>query len=604
MNSRRLLAYLVILAASALVAAPAFAQLDGLGSFGAAPPQVVKVSGEFTAPAVGKPGYLFLTAKIKSGWHIYSITQPAGGPVKTQIVPDPSNVYRLLEPFRPIQEPEKKVEPLFDNITVESHHNEVTWYAPLELAAGVDPKTVTITGKVMAQPCDANSCLAPQDFSFTAGLGAGKALATAVPQTASGSAPVAAAATPIDWSTLGVKLVFAFIGGLILNVMPCVLPVISLKLLSFVQQSGESRARVFLLNVWYALGEITVFMLLAALAATAGLAWGEQFTLPWFKVGMTALVFAMALSFLGVWEIPIPGFVGAGTAGELQAKEGPSGAFFKGVFATILATPCSGPFLGPVFGYLLTQPPVVAYLIFGSVGLGMAAPYLVIGAIPALIRLLPRPGAWMDTFKQLMAFLLLGTVVYLFSTLSAMHFLPTLTLLIGIWFACWLIGRTPLTVEPSQRAAAWGGGIAVAALTGVFAFTVLLHEPKIAWQPFTPDALAAARSNGKTVLVDFSADWCLTCKANLKFAVDTERVKQVVEKNKVVPLLADWTDRSPSIKEQLNKLGANSIPLLVVWPPEGEPIILPDLLQESDVLAALEQAGPSKPEPLRTASRK
>jgi thiol:disulfide interchange protein len=182
------------------------------------------------------------------------------------------------------------------------------------------------------------------------------------------------------------------------------------------------------------------------LAVSAQQAWGEHFTLPWFKVALTGLVFAMALSFLGVWEIPIPGFVGTGRAGKLQAEEGPGGAFFKGVFTTILATPCSGPFLGPLFAFLLKQPPYVTYLVFGAVGLGMASPYLIVGAFPKLIRFLPKPGAWMETFQQLMGFLLLATVVYLFWTMTSTYFVPTLTLLlVGLWPACWWIGRTPLT---------------------------------------------------------------------------------------------------------------------------------------------------------------
>ena len=282
------------------------------------------------------------------------------------------------------------------------------------------------------------------------------------------------------------QLGFAFLGGLILNLMPCVLPVISLKILSFLEQAGESRGRVFLLERLVFGGLLSVFMVLAALAAAAGLAWGEQFTLPWFKVAMTALVFVMALSFLGVWEIPIPGFVGAGRAGRLQTKEGPSGAFFKGVFATILATPCSGPFLGPVFGYLLKQPPHMAYWIFGAVGLGMASPYLVIGAFPELIRFLPKPGAWMETVQQVMGFLLLATVVYLFTTLSAAYFMPTQALLVGLWFACWWIGRTPLTAPEGWRIAAWVGGPAVAALVGLFAFTCSCRSRKFPGSRFRP----------------------------------------------------------------------------------------------------------------------
>jgi cytochrome c biogenesis protein CcdA len=548
---------------------------------------VVSLHAQFTAPTPDRSAHLFITATIKPGWHIYSITQAPGGPVASKIEVNPPPGVRIAGEFRASLPPETKKEPeAFGDLPIESHQGTITWYAPIELAAGIDPTKLAITGKVTVQPCDAKSCLAPQDLPFSAEVGPGVAM------------PGQPAIVPRpDLQTVLSKLAFAFLGGLILNLMPCVLPVISLKILSFLEQAREHRRRIFALNVWYSLGLLSVFMVLAALAATLGLAWGEQFTLPWFKVAMTSLVFVMALSFLGVWEIPIPGFVGARAAHRLQAKEGPSGAFFKGVFTTILATPCSGPFLGPVFGFLLKQPPYMAYWIFGAVGLGMASPYLVIGAFPRLIRVLPRPGAWMATVQQIMGFLLLATVVYLFTTLSAPYFVPTLALLVGLWFACWWIGRTPLTATEWQKNAAWIGGPAVAMLVGVFAFTMLFQAAKIPWQPFSPEALDRARAEGKTVMVDFSAEWCLTCKANLKFAVETNAVRDLVAANGVVPMLADWTDRSPTIKKALNELGFNSIPVLAIWPAENKgksPVVLSDLLVESQVLAALQEAGPSK----------
>ena len=551
---------------------------------------VVSVQGTFTAPTDGEPGELFVTAEIEPGWHIYSITQPPGGPIATRIEADLPPGVRLTGEFRPSVAPDKKQEPLFDNIVVETHHGTVVWRAPLEFAAGVDPSKLRIEGAVTVQPCDADSCLPPRDLPFTATLGT-------APLAASPKATVVPG-KPLPLFEILTQLLFAFLGGLILNIMPCVLPVISLKLLAFMQQAGESRGRVFALNVWYSIGLISVFMVLAALAATAGLAWGEQFTLPWFKVAMTAFVFIMALSFLGVWEIPIPGFVGAGKAGQMQTREGPAGAFFKGVFTTILATPCSGPFLGPVFGYLLGKPPFLVYGIFAAVGLGMASPYLVIGAFPKLIQYLPKPGAWMDTFKQLMGFLLLATVIYLFSTLTTPYFLPTMTLLLGLWIACWWIGRTPATAEPQVKATAWLGAIIVAVLVGRLAFTVLFWEPIIPWQPFSPEALQQARAEGKTVMVDFTADWCPNCMTNSRLAIEKEAVLELVRANGVAPLMADWTDESPMIKKALNDLGFNSIPLLAIWPaqpPEKEVILLPDLILESAVLDALKEAGPSKP---------
>lgn len=584
----------------------------------------VKVSAEFTAAAADKPARLFITAAISPGWHIYSITQPTsdqGNPTVTKITVKPPAGVRLVGPFKPTVAPTKKKEPdAYGDLAIETHEGTVVWYAPLEVAAGVDPATLKIPGSVYYGACDASTCSPPQEVAFTATLGSG----TVVPNdtiTPSTSVSAVAAATPsasekvttaslsdgqsaapFDLQIFLVTIGFAFLGGLILNVMPCVLPVLGLKILAFVQQAGESRGRVFMLNVWYSIGLIAVFMVLAALAAGVGMAtgerygWGEQFTDTTFKIAMTALVFVMALSFLGVWEIPIPGFVGSGRANDLQSKEGPVGAFCKGVFTTILATPCSGPFLGPVFGYVLKQPPYMAYCIFGAVGLGMASPYLLIGAFPSSVRFLPKPGAWMDTFKQLMGFLLLATVVYLFSLLKPIHVIPTMTLLVGLWFACWWIGRTPLT-QPTQRMVAWCGGTLVATLVGLLAFTLLMQSAKIPWTPFSPEALAEARARGKTVMVDFTANWCPNCKLNSKRAIERDAVLEVVKANAVEPLLADWTDRSPALKKTLNELGYNSIPVLAIWPAEsadGKPIVLSDLLTESQVLEALKQAGPSR----------
>jgi thiol:disulfide interchange protein len=577
-------------------------QNGGMSGMGAEAKDILKVDAQFTPPDGKKPAMLFITAEIKHGWHIYSVTQASGGPIPTKIELNKSPQYRLAGAFKSQPQPKKGKEPdAFGDLQIETHEGTITWYVPLELARGANPAGLRIEGKVSFQACDASSCIPPGDVPFSATIGEGVNVPVETQAAIAPGAETSKNTTSVRQSetgnTLWMQLGFAFLGGLILNIMPCVLPVISLKIFSFMQQAGEHRSRVFVLNVWYSLGLLAVFMALAALAATAGLAWGEQFTLPWFKVAMTALVFVMALSFLGVWEIPIPGFVGAGKAGELQAREGPGGAFFKGAFATILATPCSGPFLGPVFGYLLKQPPYMAYLIFGAVGLGMASPYLVIGAFPELIRFLPKPGRWMETVKELMAFLLLATVVYLFSTLSAAYFLPTLSLLIGLWFACWWVGRTPLTASINTRLTAWLGGALVAALVGWFAFTILLMESKIPWLPFSPQALSQARAEGKTVMVDFSAAWCPTCKTNLKLAVETDAVYELIKANGVVPMLADWTDRSPTIKKALNDLGRNSIPVLAIWPANSqgqEPIILSDLLSQSQVLEALKTAGPSK----------
>jgi thiol:disulfide interchange protein len=608
-----LTSFFLLLAASPLPAQipPDGPDLSGglLGKPPATEKLPVAIDAQFTAPAGGKPGRLFVTAVIDAGWHIYSITQPTsekGNPTVTKIVVKPSQEVSKVGKFKPTVDPKKGTDPdAYGDLRIETHEGTVSWYAPIELAAGVDPSKLKITGTFSYGACSSvtNSCLMPQDVPFTASLGRG----VAVPEdavTPSASATAVSTPTPangektaaaFDLQLFLVQVAFALVGGFLLNFMPCVLPVLGLKILAFVQQSGESRGRIFMLNVWYSIGLIAVFMLLAVLATIFGLAWGEQFTDNTFKITMTALVFVMALSFLGVWEIPIPGFVGSGRASDLQNEEGPTGAFCKGVFTTILATPCSGPFLGSVFGYLLHQPPYMAYCIFGAVGLGMASPYLLIGAFPSLIRFLPKPGAWMDTFKQLMGFLLLATVVYLIGLLKAVYVIPTLAFMVGLWFACWWIGRTPLT-QPARRLVAWCGGTAVAALVGVLAFTVLMQTHKIPWRPFSPSAVAQARAEGSTVMVDFTADWCPNCKLNSKLAIERDAVLELVKANHVEPLLADWSDKSPALKKTLNDLGCNSIPVLVIWPaqPDSKPIVLTDVLTESTVLDALKQAGPSK----------
>jgi thiol:disulfide interchange protein len=417
----------------------------------------------------------------------------------------------------------------------------------------------------------------------------------------------AASATAPGGIALPTALLMGLAGGLILNLMPCVLPVLGLKLMSFAQQSGRARQEVFQMNLWYCAGLFAVFFVLAtaSVAANIGLgsenlAWGEQFTSTRFNVTMAAIVFAFALSFLGVWELPIPGFIGE-KAGHVQSQEGPLGAFLKGVLSTVLATPCSGPFLGPVFGFTLSQPTYVTYAVFGAIATGMALPYLLVGLFPALVKFLPKPGAWMETLKEVLGFVMLGTVVFLFTFLDHDYFVPTFALLVGIWAACWWIGRA----QQSNGAAGFGRGVqaaALAAAVGSAAFAFLGPVKSVLpWEPFSRARLAELREQGATVLVDFSADWCMTCKLNLATAIETNRVKAAIDANRIVPLLADWTEESPEIKSMLETLQSRSIPVLAIFPavlpdqPSRDPIVLRDLITESQVLEAIKEAGPSRP---------
>ena len=308
------------------------------------------------------------------------------------------------------------------------------------------------------------------------------------------------------------------------------------------------------LNLWYTAGVMAVFMVLATLVFVLKFGWGDQFKSPEFGIVLSAVVFVFGLSLLGVWEIPIPGFVGSGGTAELAEREGPAGAFSKGILATVLATPCTGPFLVPAIAWAVRQPASINYVTFAMIGLGMASPFLVLGASPGLVHLLPRPGAWMETFKKLMGFVLMGTVVWIFSFLDHDYTVNTLALLLALAMGCWLIGRIPLTASWGQRLRAWAAGIGVVAAVTVVGFVggkyvtpavalivgislagwIITAAPnkiwggagalftaliaivvamfafmasELPWEPFTRVALDEYRKQGQTVLVDFTADW-------------------------------------------------------------------------------------------------
>jgi thiol:disulfide interchange protein len=372
--------------------------------------------------------------------------------------------------------------------------------------------------------------------------------------------------------------------------------------MSFVNQSGSSHARVVSLNLSYVAGIIAVMLVLAAANIVAKLAgeafgWGQQFTRIEFQVPMAVLIFSMALSFLGVWEIPIPGFAMSSKSGELMEQEGLVGAFFKGILTTILATPCSGPFLGTLFGLTLTLslPSILALYIL--VGLGLGLPYLALCIYPGFVKLMPKPGAWMETLKQVLAFPLLMTVVYFVAMITPDYRIATLILLIVVWFACWLIGRVPAYAEAHRIRAAWLAAAAttsVGALVGFMFFGPVKHD--VPWVPYNESVLASARQEGKTVMIEFTARWCLTCQSNMKFAIDRPRVAELVEANGVVPLLADWSEPDDQIFSKIKELNSLSIPLLAIYPadPNSEPIILRDAITESQLIEALRLAGPSQ----------
>jgi suppressor for copper-sensitivity B len=785
------------------------------------------ITAKFTLPTTERPATLLITAKIAKGRHTYSLTQPPGGPLPTTIELQPSPSFRQLSAFRSQPAPKTHMEELGagTSIKVEEHEGQVTWYAPIELTAGVDPKTLEIRGTVNMQVCQTHGICEPVKKEFVAKQASADAAnilpiasgnqpstiqnsqtqagpfqlatsavklsgqiipatvrpgesavleITATPpptghiyaradrdnkpgtkpaifaiETSTGllphrpttdaptktenspyfgallyhdapvtwklrldvppnakpgdypisglmgyqscqyeegkntcetpsavrfagmlkvgdhannnaspvsfaefkgyrqvaeaaavfadnfdrqasNAPAATASIPparpdsqtaeirssdrydlnnlkfanTSGGSLSYFIALAFVGGIILNLMPCVLPVIGLKVMSFVEQSGKSRRGALALNLWFAAGIVSVFLLLGFLASLPrlglgeeSLGWGAQFGSTAFNVTLAAVIFAMSLSLLGVWEIPIPGFFGSGSVHSAASKEGPLGAYLKGVVTTILATPCTAPFMASAIAWAITQNPSTTLIVFATLGLGMASPYVLVGMYPELLRFLPKPGAWMETFKQISGFVLLATVVFILSFIDTIAIVPTLALLLGIAVACWFIARTPLTAEFGDRVKSWAYAGTIVLVFVAISFGGLYRIAKapsdMAWQPFSLEKLKqVAVDEGHTVLVDFSAEWCLNCKFFEKTVLHTKPVEQAIARSGAVTMYGDYTKYPPEIDETIKALKANGVPVIAIFPGDApyEPIVFRGGYRKQDLIAALDRA--------------
>lgn len=494
-----------------------------------------------------------------------------------------------------------------------------------------EPRSVRLRTLFQYQACtDAGQCYPPElaegFVEFTVAPADGAAPPVAADSADDGAQAGAAAgrdgssAAPPRKSPSSLILVFlgAFAGGAILNIMPCVLPVISLKIFSFMQQAHEDPQRVFLMGLVYALGVLASFAVLAAVMLSASLAWGGLMQSPTYVTALIGVVFAFGLSMLGVFELRLPGVVES-AAGSVTTREGFGGAFLNGLMATALATPCVGPFLGPAVGVLVQLPTAVGAAGIMTVGLGLAAPYVLLAAFPGWLKFVPKPGRWMITVKQFMGFVLMGTVVWLYWILqyqvSSGHLVATMAFLLLVGLACWVVGQIKLSDDSVRVFGRW----AVAAVLVAIAWTApfrLLAEPLgeaagssggqvnvvadsgeegwIPWEPGLPERLAA---EGKTVYVDFTAKWCVTCQANKRLVLTVDPVASRLKEMNVVKVIADFTRRNPDIQNELRRFDRAGVPLNIIYP-AGRPedvIVLPEILRAGIVLDALEKAGPSKP---------
>jgi thiol:disulfide interchange protein len=391
---------------------------------------------------------------------------------------------------------------------------------------------------------------------------------------------------------------FAMLGGLILNVMPCVLPVISLKIFGFVSEAGERPEKAFRLSLAFSLGIISCFATLAAIvillrAAGAQVGWGFQFQDYRFIVFIACLVFAFALNLFGVYELSVSAQATQGLA-KLASGQGYGGAFFQGVFATILATPCTAPFLGTASAFAFAQPGWATFLVFLFIGLGMAFPYLLLAVNPKWLRYLPKPGGWMLRVKQCMGFLLVGTLLWLVWILGQMRGVDAIVrlgaLLLLIAILAWIKGSfwTPVSSWRSRVLAATA--MLCVLLLSASAYAFVTKPSRLVWQQFSQAKLDNALASGRPVFIDFTADWCITCKTNERFAIDTSKVREEFSRRNVVMLKADWTKGDPEITEILKQHGRAGVPMYLVYPRGGKetpPVLLPELITSQTVLDAL-----------------
>jgi thiol:disulfide interchange protein DsbD len=403
---------------------------------------------------------------------------------------------------------------------------------------------------------------------------------------------------PMPAIPLGQALAFAFLGGVILNLMPCVFPILAMKAVGFAAGFAHGRARAHAMS--YTCGVVGSFIciaivLLAARSAGGVAGWGFQFASPVFVAAMAWLVFAVGLNLSGVYRVG-GGIEGVG--GGLTSRPGHWGSFFTGTLAVLVATPCTAPFMAVAIASGLAAPAPITLLIFVAMGLGLAAPYLLLSALPGLALVMPRPGPWMEVFRQVLAFPMYGSAVWLLWVVSqeagASGVLGTASGFVLLGFAAWILGVTQDS-NPARRRIGWASAgvatsLALAALAGIGAMpAAAVAEPGT--ETFTPGRLAALRAEGRPVFVNLTAAWCVTCLLNEHVAISNGTVQRAFAAKHIVYLKGDWTQQDPAITEFLREQGRAGVPLYLYYAPHAASAeVLPQILTETTVLEAVGRA--------------
>ncbi len=580
------------------------------------------------------PAEVVVNIKVRKGHHIQDRDPGVEGLIATRLFIEPLDGLKFGEQ----QWPAAHVREMPDFGKVREQNGEFRIRVPLSIIDSEFPAGPVALRVLFVYQCctDAGTCYPPETAEavvrFTADTPTPRAAAAGplgtlwpsvivgavTPKTAVIVSPATGAAA-LWWN-----LLLGFVGGLILNVMPCVFPVISLKIIGFVKQAGEDRGRIFRLGLAFCAGIMVWFWVFGLLTGQGHVPWQN----PWVVITLTAILFLFALNLFGVFEIILPGSA-AGVLDEAAGREGYTGAFLKGLLATLMGTACTAPFFASAAAYAATQGPTVALLIFTGAGLGMSSPYLLLSAYPRWLRALPKPGPWMVTFKQAMGFVLVGTAIWLLlviaDLLDARGVVWTVGFCTFLAVSAWLVGRIDLNWTTAAKLRAWVLALAVTAAGGWFCFFYMYdvnaggerkppalaagdvdgvirtvaaadwngHIPWQAWQPGLDEELAR---RGYTVYVDFTATWCVTCQTNKATVLEIDSMRARMKTLGVIPLKADYTKRDATIRERLLAFGHNSVPLNLVYP-AGRPedvIHLPVILTPGVVTDALEKAGASR----------
>ncbi len=562
---------------------------------------------EVSAAAPGAPFRVAVKLVHVPGAHTYGKVLPP------EVIGKPTKlIWTLPEGWKMSELPWPQVHPFKGVDGSPGEGYEGTVYLPAQItppASAAPGSSAELKVRVDGLVCDDKSCMPfKEDASITLKIAAQAVKNAALDAAAFGGEPSTAtkkqtpaieAASEAPPTFLFIML-SAFIGGLILNVMPCVFPVLGIKIVGIVQQAGEDRRQVVLHGVVYTLGILLSFWVLGGIVVALGKGWGFQLQSAGFNYGLAAFFLIFGLNMAGVFEIGASA-VGVGT--ELQARHGLGGSFFSGLLATLVSTPCSAPFLGTALGFAVKLPAPQAMLLFTLIGLGLASPFLLLSVFPQLVSALPRPGAWMESFKQGMSFLLFGTVVFMLWVLTGMiEGLPLLILMLGlvlVALGCWIYGRWALP-HKSARTRFLAIMLALVAVVGGLYLGWPQVEKNAAstsagaklengllWEPWSEAKVQELIAANKPVYIDFTAKWCWTCQVNKRVYRDA-KIQELFKKHGVVALKADYTNEDEAIKKAFTALGRGAVPVNVLYlPGVATPHVLPEILTVDNVATAL-----------------